>query len=199
MFGQVTNASIDFKTFVYFKIANKSAANENSTGDDSNYLCFRSPVSVSNAESPAFLSESLLRSGKYPAWTESFWSSTFSVKLFTTGDNSIDIMAFTVGIMLTVASYAAVFFAQYKSDTLFVFAPEPLDQTGCDEDARRRAAVGPSGHTLNLRESPATNPAYTNSNSTPSVSRDELNHLDVNVNSPKPLAVNDQNPISVPV
>ena len=102
-----------FQTFLYFKLKEDVSANETES------VCYRAPVYFTSAESPAFINESLMKSGKYPAWTESYWSSTFEVKLYATGDRSIEIMALTVGIMVTFFSFVVVLFVQYKSHVLF--------------------------------------------------------------------------------
>ena len=101
------------QTFLYFKLKQDGSTNNTDS------VCYRAPVYFTSAESPAFINESLLKSGKYPAWTESYWSSIFEVKLYATGDRSIDIMALTVGIMVTFFSFIIVLFVQYKSHILF--------------------------------------------------------------------------------
>ena len=130
------------------------------------------------------------------------------MKLFVAGDESIDVMTFTIGVMITVASYVVVFLAQLKANSLFVFTADPIDQTGSDDiysasrpPAPRIVTEAPPilGGEASQRGS-TNNPGYANSSSSASVYRDELNNAEAASSAPTEnsnLSFNSANPLPV--
>ena len=91
-----------------------------------NGTCINTTVIKHAANSPAFrIDDYDFSSGQYPTWTESGWSLT-SARLFLRPNPVEEIVSIVVGIVFIVITIILSYWANNKSDTLFVRSPAPV-------------------------------------------------------------------------